>query len=67
MNAVAQTMNNYFPHNRHAMGLIVVLIGSLFCLWLNISLDTWSNGRIVGLSSLTLAILLGMVLGNIVT
>ena len=31
MNAVAQTMNNYFPHNRHAMGLIVVLIGSLFC------------------------------------
>lgn len=64
MNAVAQTMNNYFPHNRHAMGLIVVLIGSLFCLWLNVSLDTWSNGRIVGLSSLTLAILLGMVLGN---
>ena len=57
-------MNNYFPHNRHAMGLIVVLIGSLFCLWLNVSLDTWSNGRIVGLSSLTLAILLGMVLGN---
>ena len=64
MNAVAQTMHNYFPHNRHAMGLIVVLIGSLFCLWLNVSLDTWSNGRIVGLSSLTLAILLGMVLGN---
>lgn len=64
MNAVAQTMHNYFPHNRHAMGLIVVLIGSLFCLWLNISLDTWSNGQIVGLSSLTLAILLGMVLGN---
>nr|WP_313974839.1 YeiH family protein [uncultured Psychrobacter sp.] len=66
MNAVAQTMNNYFPHNRHAMGLIVVLIGSLFCLWLNVSLDTWSNGRIVGLSPLTLAILLGMVLGNTV-
>ncbi|MGP5297137.1 YeiH family protein [Psychrobacter sp. CLB018] len=66
MNAIAQTMHNYFPHNRHAMGLIVVLIGSLFCLWLNISLDTWSNGQIVGLSSLTLAILLGMVLGNTV-
>lgn len=64
MNAIAQTMNNYFPHNRHIFGLIVVLIGSLFCLWLNISLDTWSNGRIVGLSSLTLAILLGMLLGN---
>ena len=64
MNAIAQTMNNYFPHNRHIFGLIVVLIGSLFCLWLNISLDTWSNGRIFGLSSLTLAILLGMLLGN---
>ena len=64
MNAMAQTMHNYFPHNRHILGLIVVLIGSLFCLWLNMSLDTWSDGRIVGLSSLTLAILLGMVLGN---
>ena len=66
MNAMAQTMHHYFPHNRHILGLIVVLIGSLFCLWLNISLDTWSDGRIVGLSSLTLAILLGMVLGNTV-
>ena len=64
MNALAQNMHNYFPHNRHILGLIVVLIGSLFCLWLNMSLDTWSDGRIVGLSSLTLAILLGMVLGN---
>ena len=64
MNALAQNMHNYFPHNRHILGLIVVLIGSLFCLWLNMSLDTWSNGRIVGLSSLTLAILFGMVLGN---
>ena len=66
MNTLTQSINHYCPHNRHAMGLIVVLIGSLFCLWLNISLDTWSNGRIVGLSSLTLAILLGMVLGNTV-
>ena len=64
MNALAQNMHNYFPHNRHISGLIVVLIGSLFCLWLNMSLDTWSNGRIIGLSSLTLAILLGMILGN---
>lgn len=66
MNTLTQSVNNYCPHNRHAMGLIVVLIGSLFCLWLNMSLDNWSNGRIVGLSSLTLAILLGMVLGNTV-
>lgn len=64
MHAFAQSVNNYFPSNRHLAGLVMVLIGSLFCLWLNISLDSWSNGRIVGLSSLTLAILLGMVLGN---
>lgn len=64
MNALAQNMHNYFPHNRHILGLIFVLIGSLFCLWLNMSLDTWSNGRIIGLSSLTLAILLGIILGN---
>lgn len=64
MHALTQTMTHYFPSNRHLAGLIVVLIGSLFCLWLNSSLDTWSNGRIVGLSSLTLAILLGMILGN---
>ncbi|GAF57884.1 putative membrane protein YeiH [Psychrobacter sp. JCM 18902] len=43
-----------------------MLIGSLFCLWLNTSVNTWTNGRIVGLSSLTLAILIGMVLGNTV-
>lgn len=66
MHAFAQSVNHYFPSNRHLAGLLVVLIGSLLCLWLNSSLDTWSNGRIVGLSSLTLAILLGMLLGNTV-
>ena len=66
MHAFAQSVNHYFPSNRHLAGLVVVLIGSLFCLWFNTSLDTWSNGRIVGLSSLTLAILLGMLLGNTV-
>ena len=66
MNALTQSVNHYCPHNRHAMGLIVVLIGSLFCLWLTTSLNSWSDGRIVGLSSLTLAILFGMTLGNTV-
>lgn len=66
MHAFAQSMNHYFPSSRHLAGLCLVLIGSLFCLWLNSSLDTWSNGRIVGLSPLTLAILLGMILGNTV-
>lgn len=66
MYALTQSVNNYLPRSRHLAGLIVVLIGSLFCLWLNTSVNTWTNGRIVGLSSLTLAILLGMVLGNTV-
>ncbi|MBP2280014.1 putative integral membrane protein (TIGR00698 family) [Psychrobacter sp. PL19] len=64
MNAFTQSVASYFPRGQHLAGLIVVLLGSLFCLWLNTSLDTWTNGRIVGLSSLTLAILIGMVLGN---
>ena len=66
MYALTQSINNYFPRSRHLAGLIVVLIGSLFCLWLNTSVNTWTDGRIVGLSSLTLAILSGMVLGNTV-
>ena len=66
MHALTQSVNNYLPRSRHLAGLIVVLIGSLFCLWLNTSVNTWTNGRIVGLSSLTLAILIGMVLGNTV-
>lgn len=66
MYALTQSVNNYLPRSRHLAGLIVVLIGSLFCLWLNTSVNTWTNGRIVGLSSLTLAILIGMILGNTV-
>ncbi len=66
MQAFAQTVTRYVPSNRHLAGLLVVLIGSIFCLWLEGGVTTWGDGRIVGLSSLTLAILLGMVLGNTV-
>ena len=66
MHALTKTVTNYFPTNRHFAGLIVVFVGSLFCLWLNSSLDSWTSGRIVELSSLTLAILFGMILGNTV-
>lgn len=66
MNTFIQSVASYFPRGHHLAGLTVVLIGSLFCLWLNSSLDNWSNGRLIGLSSLTLAILLGMILGNTV-
>ncbi len=64
MSAFVQVVNNYIPKPRQLAGLIVVLLGSLFCLWLNTSLGLWSNGRLIGLSSLTLAILIGMILGN---
>ena len=66
MTTFIQSVQSYIPKTRHLLGLIVVLAGSLFCLWLDNSLDIWTNGGIVGLSSLTLAILLGMVLGNTV-
>lgn len=64
MNAFIRSVASYIPRKQHILGLVVVIIGSLFSLWLNDSLNTWSDGRIVGLSSLTLAILIGMVLGN---
>jgi len=64
LQSISSSAHNYVPSQRHLAGLAVVLIGSLFCLWLDSSLDVWSNGRIIGLSSLMLAILLGMVLGN---
>ncbi len=64
--AVSSSVGRYIPSQRNLAGLAVVLIGSAFCLWLDTRLDAWSNGHIVGLSSLTFAILLGMVLGNTV-
>lgn len=66
MNTLTQSILHYVPQTRHLLGLLVVLMGSLFCLWLTMSLDTWTNGAIIGLSSLTLAILIGIVLGNTV-
>lgn len=64
MIAISQAVTGYVPRGRHLAGLVVVLVGSMFCLWLNSQLNIWSHGKIVGLSSLTLAILVGMVIGN---
>lgn len=64
MNTFAQSVVSYFPSKRHLLGLIIVLIASVLCLSLNTSLERWTNGRFVGLSALTLAILIGIVLGN---
>ena len=64
MSVFMPSITSYIPRRSHFMGLMVVFIGSLFCLWLHMSLDTWTSGRVKGVSSLTLAILIGMVLGN---
>lgn len=39
-------------------------MGSLASIWLNDRIQDWTDGKLLGLSSLTLAILIGMVLGN---
>lgn len=49
----------YIPRPEHAIGIIITLIGSLLCMW--IAKQVPSS---LGLSSLTLAILLGFILGN---
>ena len=59
-----KTIGGYFPKQQHLLGLSVVLLGSLFSIWLNDRISDWTDGKLLGLSSLTLAILIGMVLGN---
>jgi len=59
-----KTIGGYFPKQQHLLGLSVVLLGSLLSIWLNDRISDWTDGKLLGLSSLTLAILIGMVLGN---
>lgn len=54
----------YLPQRQHWLGLVAVLIGGLSSIWLNQQIEILTHGRLVGLSALTLAILIGMVLGN---
>lgn len=49
----------YIPRLEHTIGIIATLIGSLLCMWIAKQIPSS-----LGLSSLTLAILLGFVLGN---
>lgn len=56
----------YIPKVPHISGLIFALIASLFSMWFVAELPHWTGGHNFGLSSLTLAILLGIVLGNTV-
>ncbi|WP_435979192.1 YeiH family protein [Psychrobacter sp. DM4] len=66
MSTMSQTIVNYVPSKPQGLGLIAVLLASLFCLWLDSRLYVWTNGAMVGLSPLTLAILTGILLGNTV-
>lgn len=61
---VRRALGGYLPKQQHLLGLIVVLVGSLISIWLNDRITAWTEGKLVGLSSLTLAILIGMGLGN---
>ena len=49
----------YIPRLEHTIGIIATLIGSLVCMWIAKQIP-----NSLGLSSLTLAILLGFILGN---
>lgn len=64
--AFARTLNSYIPRPYQFAGLGLVLVGSLLSMWLNEQITVWTNGRMLGLSALTLAIIIGMVLGNTV-
>lgn len=57
-------LGSYLPKRDHLLGLLIVLMGSLASIWLNDRIQDWTDGELLGLSSLTLAILIGMVLGN---
>ena len=61
---INSTLHSYIPRTQQALGIIMVAIGSALCLWLAEVAATWSIGRTLGLSSLTLAIVIGMLLGN---
>lgn len=62
--AFTKTLSSYIPRPSHIAGLVLVLLGSVLSIWLNDQIALWSQGRVLGLSALTLAIIIGMILGN---
>ena len=64
LSVLSKMLGSYLPKREHLLGLIIVLLGSLVSIWLNDRIEVWTEGKLIGLSSLTLAILIGMVLGN---
>lgn len=64
--AFTRTLSSYIPRPYQFAGLALVLTGSLLSIWLNDQIALWTQGRMLGLSALTLAIIIGMILGNTV-
>ncbi|WP_230658061.1 YeiH family protein [Psychrobacter sp. I-STPA10] len=64
LSSILHYLDEYLPRRQQLLGLTVVLIGSLFSMWLNNALQEWTDGHLLGLSALTLAIVIGMILGN---
>ena len=64
LSAFKTTLSSYIPRRCHLFGLVWVLVGSIISIWLNTQIDILIQGRVVGLSALTLAIIIGMLLGN---
>ncbi|QLB13812.1 putative integral membrane protein (TIGR00698 family) [Bisgaardia hudsonensis] len=59
-----KSAKNYIPKRPHFLGIVATLVWGLFCLWINQNLSNWTNGHTFGMSSLTLAILIGILIGN---
>ncbi|UNK06277.1 YeiH family protein [Psychrobacter raelei] len=64
LNKLNQMLGGYLPNRKNILGLLMVLSGSLISIWLNERIQDWTEHSVLGLSALTLAILIGMVLGN---
>ena len=64
LSVLSKMLGSYLPKREHLLGLIIVLLGSLVSIWLNDRIEVWTEGKLIGLSSLTLAILIGMIIGN---
>lgn len=53
-------VNAYIPRSAYLPGVVVVTVASLICMWFMAELPKFTNGQTYGLSSLTLAILVGI-------
>lgn len=59
-----QGIKCYFPQKSFLNGILLSALGAMICLVMMEKFPLWTKGQTFGLSSLTLAIILGMLLGN---